>query len=154
MVRCPTLTTPNMERSNMASTALSQKSEDVLPLLEIAEICERGCCDEFLIEKDIALQVFPEARAIANDDYRITIRQDGKRTYVRVPGYLCDIRAALQLVPDGFYPTIDFVTKRCWVRDEKGRDVPGGVAYGFGNDITGSISAAACRAHAFLKAAA
>lgn len=138
----------------MASKVLNYKSDDVLPLFEIAEICERGCGDEFLIEKDIALQVFPEARAIADDDYRITIQRDGKRTCVRVPGYLCDIRDALQLVPEGFYPTIDFVTKRCWLRDENGRDVPGGVAYGFGSNIEGSITAAACRAHAFIKAAA
>lgn len=58
------------------------------------------------------------------------------------------IDAALLLVPADLFPTIDFVTKRVWIRDAKGFDVAWGEAHGFAATVPLSICAAALRARA------
>jgi len=50
------------------------------------------------------------------------------------------------LVPEGLFPTIDFVAVRCWLRTDKGYDVDGGPAYGCGATIPLALTAAALRA--------
>lgn len=57
---------------------------------------------------------------------------------------------ALSLVSEGYYPTIDFVACRAWIRDAKGHDMPRGVAYGCGNTPALALTAAALRALCIL----
>ena len=54
--------------------------------------------------------------------------------------------AALMLVPEGLFPTFDFVAKRCWLRTEQGFDVAHGPAFGRGNTVSLALCAAALRA--------
>lgn len=64
----------------------------------------------------------------------------------RVPiAFTASIDAAMISVPQGLYPTIDFVTKRCWLRDENGVDCfPQG--RGFAATVPNAILAASLRA--------
>jgi hypothetical protein len=62
--------------------------------------------------------------------------------------YTASLDAAMTLVPDDLFPTIDFVTKRVWIRDAKGFDVAWGEAHGFAATVPLSICAAALRARA------
>lgn len=64
------------------------------------------------------------------------------------PLYTASLDAAMTLIPADLFPTIDFVTKRVWIRDAKGFDVAWGSAHGFAATVTLSICAAALRAHA------
>ena len=60
--------------------------------------------------------------------------------------YTASIDAALTLVPEGYFPTIDFVACRCWIRDAQGFDMPHGCAYGCGATPALALCAAALRA--------
>lgn len=62
--------------------------------------------------------------------------------------YKAFLEAAMTLVPEGAYPTIDFVTKRVWLRDQKGFDLAFSPAHGFAATVPLSICAAALRARA------
>ena len=66
--------------------------------------------------------------------------------YPHCKKYTASIDAAMTLVPDGLFPTIDFVTHRCWLRTAEGYDVFHGPAYGFGRHVPTSIAAASLRA--------
>lgn len=138
----------------MADTALKQKSEAVQHLLDLAHLCELNCADEHLIEKDIALAVIPDARAIKNDDYWITVRGEGRREYARIPGYLIDRKEAESLVPQGFRAKIDEVNARCQIFAPDGSNIAGFPTNGVGAIAAGAISAAALRARAYLALAA
>jgi len=67
---------------------------------------------------------------------------------VQPPNYLRSIDAAMSLVPEGLYPTLDFVTSRCWLRTAEGYDLIGGVAHGFAATPALALVAAALRAKA------
>jgi len=62
--------------------------------------------------------------------------------------YTTSLDAALTLLPDGLYPTIDFVAYRCWLRDRRGFDPSSGPAYGFGASVPRVVVAACLRARA------
>ncbi|MGQ2942957.1 MAG: hypothetical protein ACT6Q7_03030 [Blastomonas fulva] len=72
--------------------------------------------------------------------------RDGPPCLIAVPVFTGSIDAALALVDDGIFPTIDFVTKRVWLRDKRNYDLNFGPAYGFAKSVAGSICAAALRA--------
>lgn len=93
---------------------------DLSNRIEAAEGADR------LLDFDIAKEVFGRSIGVAK--------------------YTASVDAALTLVPEGLYPTICFLTKRVWLRDKNGHDLPGGVAYGFGKNVPNSICAAALRA--------
>ena len=65
-----------------------------------------------------------------------------------IPDYVSSIDAALTIVPAGLFPTIDFVTKRVFIRDAQGFDVAWGNAFGFAPTVPLSICAAALRVRA------
>ncbi|WP_121120109.1 hypothetical protein [Croceibacterium ferulae] len=54
--------------------------------------------------------------------------------------------AAIMLVPEGAFPTLDFVERRCWLRDGSGFDLAFGVAHGRGSTIALALVAACLRA--------
>lgn len=54
--------------------------------------------------------------------------------------------AALMLVPEGAFPTLDFVERRCWLRDGSGFDLAFEVAHGEGSTIALALVAACLRA--------
>ena len=62
--------------------------------------------------------------------------------------YTASLDAALTLVPEGYFPTIDFANSRCWIRDRQGFDVLHGPAYGFAATPALALCAAALRAGA------
>lgn len=64
------------------------------------------------------------------------------------PPYTKSLDAAMTLVPADLFPTIDFVTKRVWIRNAKGFDVAWTSAHGFAATVPLSICAAALRARA------
>ena len=65
---------------------------------------------------------------------------------IKLPAFTASLDAAMMLVPEGLYPTIDFVTNRVWLRTAEGYDAPNGVAYGFANTVPNSLAAASLRA--------
>lgn len=93
---------------------------------------------------------FPKWEADRSGQVLIIGNVNGNGDYIAgkftSPRYTAGIDAALTLMPDGLFPTIDFVTKRVWLRDAKGFDSPGGPAYGFAQSVPNSICAAALRA--------
>ena len=54
--------------------------------------------------------------------------------------------AAMMLLPEGYYPVIDFVLRRAWIRDAHGFDMHNGCAYGHASTSALSLLAAICRA--------
>lgn len=70
--------------------------------------------------------------------------------HIDAPAFTASIDVAMSLIPDGLFPTIDFVTKRCWIRDAKGYDVLHGPAFGFAQTVPLSLVAAALKARASM----
>lgn len=103
-------------------------------------------------ELDFAIwfSVFADEKSIAayNAGLEISDSEAKFRADYMLGGFrpTSSIDAALTLVPDGLYPTIDFVTKRVWLRTAEGYDTPNGPAYGFAQSVPTSICAASLRA--------
>lgn len=60
--------------------------------------------------------------------------------------FSASIDVALTLMPEGYFPVIDFVKNRCWIRDAQGFDMPNGCAYGFAATPALALCAAALKA--------
>lgn len=98
-------------------------------LLELAGRCEAATGPDGMLDRDIrAARIVPETRALRR--------------------YTASLDAAMTLVPEGLFPTIDFVAIRCWLRTAQGFDVDGGPAYGCGGSVPLALCAAALRARA------
>ncbi len=106
-------------------------------LIKLAERCEAAEGPNFELEMEIGRAVAPNFKEM----WRSTIGRPA-------PAYTASLDAAMTLIPADLFPTIDFVTKRVWIRDEKGFDVAWTSAHGFAATVPLSICAAALRARA------
>lgn len=84
---------------------------------------------------------FPEWQG--RSDGRVYL-EDGGPSF-KAPAFTASLDAAMTLVPEGLFPTMDFETVRCWLRKAGGFDVVNGPAYGFAAAMPRALCAAALR---------
>lgn len=137
-------------------------------LLELAAKCEVASQDDRDIDAEIACII---GKPLGNIDHWLhgsdiryeptaygfyvavipdVMAPDGirKSEAFKAKEFTASIDVALTLIPTDLFPTIDFVTKRVWIRDAKGFDVGFEPAHGFAATVPLSICAAALRARA------
>lgn len=102
------------------------------------------------MQDDLIARIEAAGKAGGLLDVDITQVVFGRKVGVRK--YTSSLDAAITLVPDDLYPTLDFVAGRCWLRDVNGHDVRGVLAYGCGATMPLAICAASLRARAAIRA--
>ncbi|WP_454798607.1 hypothetical protein [Novosphingobium lindaniclasticum] len=129
--------TPNPEQSERllalaARVEATEGPDRELDALIVTTLCPGATVSEYIAGEGDDIVFHAETLGIRNKDC--------------CPWYTHSLDAAMTLIPIDLFPTIDFVTKRVWIRDAKGFDVAWGEAHGFAATVPLSICVAALRA--------
>jgi len=68
---------------------------------------DRASGPDLVLERDIALAVYPGAQPLHGNETRISVWDGNGRTQLTVKPYTASIDAAMTLVPEGWFLTLD-----------------------------------------------
>lgn len=121
---------------------MTTPTSDREALLALADRCEKAACSDYALDLEIADYGYRNGALFGvNYDPQLWVDRNCWEPTV-------SLDHAMMLIPADLYPTIDFVTKRVWIRDANGFDVGFGPAHGFAATVPLSICAAALKARA------